>query len=217
VKHRRRACGAYLEAAQRLVLPTERVPQLFEVDYKLRSLTGFRVASVPGLVPTRRFYGASAERRFLSTQYIRHHSVPFCTPESDIVHEIIGHANMLAGERFASLYQAAGEASRRASGDAAHEFFSKVFWFILEFGVVHEDGDLKSYGAGLLSSYGGIDEFHLAQIRPFDISEMGTTQYDIIRCQPVLFAASSFGEMYGELLEFFSGYGDDAYRRPVAA
>ena len=217
VKHRRRACRAYLEAAQRLVLPTERVPQLYEVDHKLRSLTGFSIGPVPGLVPTRQFYGALAERRFLSTQYIRHHSVPFYTPEPDIVHEIVGHANMLAGERFASLYQAAGEASRRARSDAAHEFFSKVFWFTLEFGVVHEDGDLKAYGAGLLSSYGEIDEFHLAQIRPFEISEMGTTDYDITRYQPLLFAASSFEEMYEELLEFFSGYGDDAYRRLVAA
>ena len=38
----------------------------------MRSLTGFRIQPVPGLVPTRTFYGALAERRFLSTQYVRH-------------------------------------------------------------------------------------------------------------------------------------------------
>ena len=90
------------------------------------------------MVPPRVFYGALAERAFLSTQYIRHHSVPYYTPEPDIVHEIIGHANMLASPLFADLYQAAGGASVRASSDAAHEFFSRVFWFTLEFGVVFE-------------------------------------------------------------------------------
>ena len=65
----------------------------------------------PGLVPTRDFYGALAERTFLSTQYVRHHSVPFYTPEPDLVHEIIGHANMLASPTLASLYMEAGRAS----------------------------------------------------------------------------------------------------------
>ena len=102
---------------------------------RLEWLTGFRLEPVPGLVPTRTFYGALAERRFLSTQYMRHHSVPFYTPEPDIVHELVGHANMLASPMFAALYQAAGQASRRARTDAALEFFSRVFWFTLEFGV----------------------------------------------------------------------------------
>jgi phenylalanine-4-hydroxylase len=215
VKHERSACGEYLDAAARLVLPAERVPQLREVDERLRALTGFAIAPVPGLVPTREFYGSLASRTFLSTQYIRHHSVPFYTPEPDIVHEIIGHANMLGSERFASLYQAAGEASLRAEDDAAHEFFSRVFWFTLEFGVVRENDALKAYGAGLLSSYGEIDEFQLAEIRGFDLKAMGTLDYDITRYQPILFAAGSFDEMYDELLAFFSDYGDDAYRRLV--
>lgn len=215
-KHRHSACRAYLDASARLVLPSDRVPQLREVDQRLRALTGFAIAPVPGLVPTRQFYGALADRTFLSTQYIRHHSVPFYTPEPDIVHEIIGHANMLAGREFADLYQAAGRASRRARGDDAHEFFSRVFWFTLEFGVVWEEGELKAYGAGLLSSFGEIDEFHQAEIRPFDIPEMGTLEYDITRYQPVLFAAESFDAMYEELLGFFSAYDDEAYEKLVA-
>ena len=114
-KHRRYACAAYLDAADRLVLPSRRVPQLSEVDERLQALTGFRLRPVSGLVPTRQFYGALADRVFHSTQYIRHHSVPFYTPEPDIVHEIIGHANMLAGDEFADLYVLAGDASLRAN------------------------------------------------------------------------------------------------------
>jgi phenylalanine-4-hydroxylase len=206
-KHERYACRAYREGARAVTLPTERVPQLREVDERVHGLTGFHIEPVPGLVPTREFYGALAERTFLSTQYIRHHSVPFYTPEPDIVHEIIGHANMLGNPVFADLYELAGQASVRATSDEALERFSKVFWFTLEFGVVWEDGELRTYGAGLLSSYGEIEEFRSAEIRPWDLEKMGTLDYDITRYQPVLFAAESFDRMVGDLGAFFAGYG----------
>ena len=47
-KHREHACAAYLDGSARLVLPTERVPQLREVDERLRTLTGFRFRPVAG-------------------------------------------------------------------------------------------------------------------------------------------------------------------------
>ncbi|MHB8438105.1 MAG: phenylalanine 4-monooxygenase [Acidimicrobiales bacterium] len=212
IEHRALACAEYLAGAQALVLPTERVPQLREVDDHLKRLTGFRIRPVPGLVPVRDFYGALADRNFMSTQYVRHHSVPFYTPEPDIVHEIIGHANMLAAPAFASLYEKAGRASKRTTSADALEFFSKVFWFTLEFGVVREDGAIKAYGAGLLSSYGELEMFRNAEIRPWDIDAMGTLDYDITHYQPVLFEAASFPELVERLGSFFDVFGEQWYR-----
>jgi phenylalanine-4-hydroxylase len=212
-KHERYACAEYLAAADRLALPTTRVPQLGQVTGRLEWLTGFRLEPVPGLVPTRTFYGALAERRFLSTQYMRHHSVPFYTPEPDIVHELIGHANMLASPVFAALYQAAGRASRRATTDDALEFFSRVFWFTLEFGVVRERDELRVYGAGLLSSFGELEEYRDATARPMDIAAMGTLEYDITRYQPVLFAARSLAEIVDVAGDFFETFDDEAAAR----
>lgn len=215
-KHRAYACREYLVGAARLVLPTQRVPQLREVDERVHGLTGFHINPVPGLVPTRTFYGSLAQRTFLSTQYIRHHSVPFYTPEPDIVHEIIGHANMLASPVFADLYQAAGQASLRATTEPALDVFSRVFWFTLEFGVLYEDGALRAYGAGLLSSYGEIEAFRAAEIRPWDLPAMARQDYDITHYQPVLFAAGSFERMLADLHEFFSSYDDEAGHRLLA-
>lgn len=212
-KHRQYACAEYLASADRLVLPRERVPQMREVDERIYGLTGFRINPVPGLVPTRTFYGSLAERIFLSTQYIRHHSVPFYTPEPDIVHEIIGHANMLASPIFAELYELAGRASLRATTGVSLDVFSRIFWFTLEFGVVHEDGAVKAYGAGLLSSYGEIETFRDAEIRGWDLLAMATQEYDITHYQPVLFAATSFEQMLTDLHAFFSSYDDKACDR----
>jgi phenylalanine-4-hydroxylase len=215
-KHEQYACAEYRGAAARLDLPTEEVPQLSLVDERLRRLSRFEIAPVPGLVPVRTFYGSLAERRFLSTQYVRHPSVPLYTPEPDIVHEVIGHANFLASERMADLYQAAGQASLRTQSDAALDFFSRVFWFSIEFGVLWEDGELRTYGSGILSSFGELDHFREAQIRPFDLRAMGTQPYDITVYQPVLFAARSFDHAVDELLAFFTAYDDDSYGRLAA-
>ncbi len=216
-QHRAHACHEYRLGAERLVLATERVPQLREVDAHVHALTGFHIRPVPGLVPTRDFYGALADRTFLSTQYVRHHSVPFYTPEPDLVHEIIGHANMLASPTFADLYMEAGRASRRTTSDEAMEFFSKVFWFTLEFGVVWEDDDLKAYGAGLLSSYGELCAYRSAEVRPWDLHEMGTLAYDITRYQPVLYTSASYGEMVEDLGRFFRAYDEDWYHRHASS
>jgi phenylalanine-4-hydroxylase len=212
-KHERYACRAYREGAAAVTLPADRVPQLREVDARVHGLTGFHIEPVPGLVPTREFYGSLADRVFRSTQYIRHHSVPFYTPEPDIVHEIIGHANMLGNPVFADLYELAGQASLRAESDGALDFFSRVFWFTLEFGVLWEDGELRTYGAGLLSSYGEIEAFRDAEVRPWDLGAMGTLDYDITRYQPVLFAAESFDHMVDDLGAFFAGFDEDDHRR----
>lgn len=215
VLHETFSVAAYRDGAARLDLPTARVPQLGAVSARLTELTGWTITPVPGLVPTRTFYEALAERRFCSTQYIRHHSVPFYTPEPDVVHELVGHANALAEPRFAGLYELAGQAARRCETDEALEAFSRVFWFSLEFGVCREDGALRTYGAGLLSSYGEIQAFRDAEVRPLDVEAMATLDYDITRYQPVLFAAESFAHAHEVLATFFAGWDDEAHRRLV--
>jgi phenylalanine-4-hydroxylase len=211
-KHDRYAARVARAGVAALALPTDRVPQLREVSQRLRALTGFRVEPVPGLVPTERFYGALADRCFLSTQYMRHTSVPFYTPEPDIVHEVAGHCSLLAHPLFADLHHAAGQASRRARTADELEAFSRVFWFTLEFGVVREDGELRCYGAGLLSSFGEIETFRDAEIRPFDIDAMSHTEYDITRYQPVLFAAEGIEEMASCLHAWFLRFGTASER-----
>jgi phenylalanine-4-hydroxylase len=213
-KHERYACREYLAGKARLDLRRDRVPQLQEVSDDLADRSGFRIRPVPGLVPTRTFYGSLGDRVFMSTQYIRHHSVPFYTPEPDIIHELVGHCNALGSTRFADLYEEAGRAVRRVTeNDDAVDFFSRIWWFTLEFGVVHEDGALKTYGAGLLSSFGEIEEYRKAEVLPWDLARMGTQDFDITKYQPVLFAAESMDFVFDELTRFFDEYDLDSHER----
>ncbi|MBF6172517.1 phenylalanine 4-monooxygenase [Nocardia blacklockiae] len=208
-KHRTYASHEVLDGERRLDLPADRIPQLDEVSAKLVPLSGFRYVPAAGLVPLREFFGSFAERIFHSTQYIRHHSAPLYTPEPDAVHEIIGHANQLASPRFAALYAAAGAAVARLETDAALKFLADVFWFSMEFGVVREGNEIRCYGAGLLSSYGEIEEFRRAELRPLHIVEMGTRTYDITHYQPVLYCAASVSEIEDVVGGFFEMVTDE--------
>jgi phenylalanine-4-hydroxylase len=212
-KHERLACAEYLEAGERLALPTDRIPQLDEVAAGLRPLTGFDYHPAAGLVPFDEFYGSLADGVFHSTQYLRHHELPLYTPEPDLIHEVIGHGVTLASERFAELNRLAGGAARRLETREGRDFFARVFWFTLEFGVIRERRELRAYGAGLLSSYGEIDEFRHADIRALDVAEMGVQEYDITRYQPVLYAAESMGHLSDTLGGFFAECDDDTPAR----
>ena len=76
-----------------------------------------------------------------------------------------------------------------------------------------EDGELRCYGAGLLSSFGEIDEFRGADIRPVDFHEMATLEYDITHYQPILFACDGMGELTDRVGGFFAEFDDDTPAR----
>jgi phenylalanine-4-hydroxylase len=216
-KHDTYACRELRDAKAALALPDDRIPQLAEVTAGLQRLTGFHYVPAAGIVPIRDFYGALADHEFHSTQYIRHPSAPLYTPEPDLIHEVIGHGNLLADPQLAELNRLAGAAARRAETDTGLQLVADVFWFTIEFGVVHEDGELKAYGAGILSSYGEIEEFRHMQIRPLDFKEMGTIDYDITHYPEVLFAAASMTQLVDEVGAFFAGFDDDTPARLAAA
>ena len=185
------AVAEYRRAAALLDLPTDRVPQLADVSDRLTELTGWRLCAVPGLVSTAEFFGALADRCFpvvavraafvgavLHTRARRH-------PRVDRSRQLAG----LAADRRAVRTGRPGRRSRSPIRSLA-ELLGRVFWFTLEFGVAMEDGALRTYGAGLLSSFGEITNFRNAEVRPFDTAAMGEfDDYEISTFQDVLFAA----------------------------
>jgi phenylalanine-4-hydroxylase len=198
----RHACAEYLECVRRLSFDTRRIPQLGEISKKVEAISGFRLEPVAGLVEPRVFLESLANGVFLCTQYIRHHSTPLYTPEPDVAHEIIGHAVTLASTRFAEINRLFGEAVKRTNDPADLDRLARVYWFTIEFGVLRENGEVKAYGTGLLSSAGELEEMHKAELRPLDLEAASSHDYDPTHYQAVLFCAESFAEMYGDLREF---------------
>jgi phenylalanine-4-hydroxylase len=200
--HRAHACAEYLKSVERLAFAPDRIPQLREVNEKVYAISGFRLEPVAGLVEPRVFLESLASGTFLCTQYIRHHSTPLYTPEPDVVHEIVGHAVTLASTRLAELNRLFGKAVKRTSSLDDLNRLSRVYWFTIEFGVLRENGSLKAYGTGLLSSAGELEEMHNAELRPLNLEAASRHEYDPTHYQPILFCADSFETMYETLRAF---------------
>jgi phenylalanine-4-hydroxylase len=204
--HRQHACAEYLACLKKLDFAPDRIPQLREVNEKVMEISGFRLEPVAGLVQPRVFLENLADGVFLCTQYIRHHSTPLYTPEPDVVHEIVGHGVTLASARLAELNRLFGKAVRRTTSADALEMLSRVYWFTIEFGVLREDGAVKAYGTGLLSSAGELAKMHEADLRPLDVDAAARLNYDPTHFQPVLFCADSFEGMYQTLQEYLMNW-----------
>jgi phenylalanine-4-hydroxylase len=200
--HQQHACAEYLKAIEQLNFSEDRIPQLREVNERVQAISGFRLEPVAGLVQPRVFLENLADGVFLCTQYIRHHSTPLYTPEPDVVHEIVGHGVTLACPQLAELNRLFGEAIKRTTSAGKLEQLSRVYWFTIEFGVLRENGSIKAYGTGLLSSAGEMEEMHKADLHRLDLEAAENEKYDPTHFQPVLFCADSFDDLYQRLREF---------------
>jgi phenylalanine-4-hydroxylase len=207
-KHRRYGSAEIIGCWDKLNLPTDRLPQLAEASEAISRQTQFTFVPAAGLVEERTFYGSLADRCFQATQYIRHPSYPRFSPEPDMIHEIVGHGSHLTIPRWAALYELLGHTIRRLETDEAVGLVSRVFWFMLEYGLITEHGGAKVLGASLLSSCGELERYRLADIRPLDVADIGRQKYLVEEYQPVLFCAESAAHFEDVLAAFLTTVDD---------
>lgn len=193
-----RASKHYLRGLDVLRLSKPGIPDFEELSERLMKLTGWQVVAVPGLVPDAVFYEHLANRRFVAGNFIRRPDQLDYLQEPDVFHDVFGHVPMLADPVFADYVVAWGEGGLRAMKyDAIHRL-ARLYWYTVEFGLIEEDGDLRIYGSGIVSSKGE-SIFALDDPSPnrigFDLKRVMRTEYRIDDFQQNYFVIPGFDEL----------------------
>ena len=193
----------------RFTLPSGR--ELTGINEFLRPLTGWQSKPVPGYLPAKAFFACLSRREFPTTVTVRPKSKIDYLPEPDIFHDIFGHVPLHADPVFAEFLQTYGKAALLCEDPVHTERLARLFWFTVEFGLIHEDGRLKLYGSGLISSHGeahhalhapdGTGEGEVER-RPFDLDTVCDTAFEIDHYQPILYVLDSFEQLRDAMNEY---------------
>ena len=205
--HQQWGSEIFLNGVSELALSETSVPQLVDIDEKLESKTGFRVVPAEGLLAGNSYFQHWSHGEMPCTQFLRHSSNPAYTPEPDIVHDVLGHVPPLMNHQFCEVIRAFG----RLSTECSHEemvALIRFYWFTVEFGLIHEQGELKVLGAGLLSS---IEELPRAlggsvSRQPFSLARVIDTDFNPNDLQQQYFVLESLDQLQ-EAVELFRGDG----------
>ncbi len=196
---REHACQEYLDGFEQIGLRADSIPNLAEVNKRLEPLTGWNATPVSGFLPPDAFFEMLAARRFPTTTWLRSRESMEYTPEPDIFHDVLGHVPMHAHPVFADFLQHYGKVCATIMGDKDKlERMGRLFWFTVEFGVIRQNGRIKLYGSGLISSHGESTYVIKGgpEIRDFNLEQVLEQQFKVSEMQKVLYAVESFDQIY---------------------
>ena len=192
------ACEEYLAGFEQIGLREDELPDLASVSARLKPRTGWQSSAVSGFLPADAFFEMLAARKFPTTTWLRSREQMEYTPEPDIFHDVFGHVPMHAHSVFADFLHRYGTLCAKLTDARDLERLGRLFWFTVEFGVIRQDGGLKVYGSGLISSHGECSRVLAGgcEVRDFRLDEVLEQEMRTSEMQSVLYAVESFEQIY---------------------
>lgn len=190
---KRGMCDEFRRGLAAAGLDATRMPRPDDVSRRLQDVCGWRIETVPGLIPARDFFTLLRDRRFPSPDWIRHPDDLEYTPEPDAFHDLFGHVPQLASPRYSAVLEHLAFAARSADDRELNEI-ARVYWYTIEFGLVRERDEVKALGAGLASSIAELERALHSPIvdrRRFGLFEARRTPFETDRPQTLYMIADS--------------------------
>ena len=217
------ACREYLEGEALFEIGGGVIPDFYILNARIFQQTRWQLATVSEIIPAELFFTCHSKRYFPVTTFMRPLGTDYLE-EPDIGHDVAGHVatftipavadvmknhgearNMIYEERDQRIAEAGGdkeaaEALMRNADDLL-KYSGRIYWFTVEFGLVMQEGDVKDFGAGILSSPGetvysiGSRESNRVLIDPSDdgdLLRLANTDYLISEFQKTYFISESF-------------------------
>lgn len=202
---RSHACAEFIEGVDALQ-GSAGIPELARVSDFIERRTGWRLVAVPGFIPDDVFFTHLAARRFPVSVWVRKPEEIDYLVEPDLFHDFFGHVPMLLHPVFADYLAAYGAKGQEAARANALPRLARLYWYMVEFGLIDTPQGLRAYGAGMLSSSA---ETHYSLESPlphrvwFDLARVMRTRYMIDDFQKVYFVLPDFDALFNVMARDF--------------
>ncbi len=198
-----KASKFFLDGIKICGFQTNKIPKVSEINANLIKATGWEMYVVPGLVADKPFFEFLANKKFPVTTWIRSVKELEYLEEPDMFHDFYGHVPLLSNQPFVDYIQGLAKlALKFIDNPYAIELISRLYWFTIEFGFIKEDGKLKIFGAGILSSpsesFYSVTNKEVPRYR-FDIRHIMKTPYYKHDFQKQYFVIESYEKLYKSL------------------
>lgn len=196
-----RANKEFLAGVERFGLGDGGIPKFSQLNKVLAEATGWELVAVEGLLPDQVFFDHLANRRFPVSWWIRKPDQLDYLSEPDLFHDLFGHVPLLLNPVFADYMQAYGRGGMKAFqlGPEALMNLTRLYWYTVEFGLIHTDEGMRIYGAGIVSSKGE-SIYCLDSPAPnrigFGLERVMSTRYQIDTYQQTYFVIDSFEQLF---------------------
>ena len=216
------ACREYLEGESIFEIGGTVIPDYYLLNARIYQQTEWQLSTVNMIIPAELFFTCHSHRFFPVTTFMRDLEVDYLE-EPDIGHDVAGHVatftipavaqvmknhgdarDMIYAQRNEKIAAATSEQEIKQIREWAEElllYAGRIYWFTVEFGLVMQDGEVRDFGAGILSSPGETlysiesPESNRVLIDPsndHDLLRLATTDYLISEFQKTYFVMTSF-------------------------
>ncbi len=199
-----RAAGVFMQGIDAIHFTADRIPKFDEFNIRLETLTGWNAVVVPGLIDNKPFFELLKNRKFPASTWLRSMEQLDYLEEPDMFHDVFAHLPLLTNKTYcAYLYGLSKIALSYIDNPVAVELISRIYWYTIEFGLIRDNGLLRIYGSGILSSQGesiyclksGIPSKRL----DYDVETILDTPYIKDKFQSVYFVIDSCLELFESL------------------
>ena len=193
------------------------IPRLDDANRVLEAATGWNLVAVPGLIPDDVFFDHLANKRFPVSWWIRKADELDYLVEPDIFHDFFGHVPLLLNPVFAGYMEKYGKGGPKALEHGAQKMLARLYWYIVEFGLIQTKDGLRAFGAGMLSSK---DEtlYSLESKKPhrvaFDLERVLMTDYMVDDFQKTYFVVDDFQQLFKICDQDFTPYYEQLSSKP---
>ncbi len=196
------ATTSFVEGIDLIYFTDKNIPNFVETNKHLKELTGWQVAAVPGIVDDDKFFELLSNKIFPATTWLRTREQLDYLEEPDMFHDVFGHIPLLANQPFVDFLQGLAKIGlKHINNEWAIHLLSRIYWFTIEFGLIREEGELKIYGAGIISSPGET-KFSLSdepEHFAYDVEAIIDSSYRKDTFQTKYFIIDSYEQLYGSL------------------